>query len=136
MGGYLHPQPGSRLVQCGMGMLPKDTSVAGGLPPNPSIIYNGYLANGKPVSIDPEVAQWLKNDGINKIIVGHQPNGDTPFTIDDLEIQVRERYRQTACPTIPTTPTLLTNQLLSLIIDRRSVQTSPILSLYNGHKKI
>ena len=73
-----------------MGMLPKETGQSGGLPPNPSIIYNGYLANGKPVNIDPEVAQWLKRDGINKIVVGHQPNGDTPFTIDELEIQVKQ----------------------------------------------
>jgi hypothetical protein len=71
-----------------MGMLPKD-SESGPLPPNPSIIYNGYLNNGKPVSIDTEVATWLKRDGINKIIVGHQPNGDTPFTIDEMEIQVK-----------------------------------------------
>lgn len=90
VGGYRHPQPGSRLIQCGMGMLPKDKEAEGkALPPNPSIIYNGYLANGKPVSIDPDVAQWLKRDGINKIVVGHQPNGDTPFTIDELDIQVR-----------------------------------------------
>jgi len=88
IGGYRHPQPGSRLIQCGMEMLPKEKDAAGdALPPNPSIIYNGYLANGKPVNIDPDVAQWLKRDGINKIIVGHQPNGDTPFTIDELDIQ-------------------------------------------------
>ena len=94
MGGYRHPQPGSRLIQCGMGMLPRDKEAketTGPLPSNPSIIYNGYLANGKPVHLDPDVATWLKRDGISKIVVGHQPNGDTPFTIDELEIQVFSR---------------------------------------------
>jgi hypothetical protein len=89
-GGYQHPQPGSRLIQCGMGMLPKEPDTPGGMSPNPSIIYNGYLSGGKPVNIDPEVAEWLARDGINKIIVGHQPNGDTPFTIDELGVQVND----------------------------------------------
>jgi hypothetical protein len=71
-----------------MGMLPKDeNNKANNMPSNPSIIYNGYLANGKPVHIDSEVAEWLARDGLTKIVVGHQPNGDTPFTIDEMGIQ-------------------------------------------------
>jgi hypothetical protein len=100
IGGYYSSQPGSRLIQCGMGMLPKASGVgkaANELPPNPSIIYNGYLSGGKPIHLDQEVVEWLARDGITKIVVGHQPNGDTPFTIDEYGVQVRYISAQAPC---------------------------------------
>lgn len=72
MGGYDHPQPGSRLVQFGMGSLPDKSR-------NPTVIYTSYLEGGKPVLLTTKVAQWLQRDGISRIIVGHQPNGDAPL---------------------------------------------------------
>ena len=39
-----------------------------------------------------EVAEYLKEACVNKIIVGHQPRGDAPLVIDlGTGIQVRER---------------------------------------------
>jgi hypothetical protein len=58
---------------------------------NPSVMYNSYLNNGKPVRIEEEVANWLKKDGITKLVVGHQPNGDAPFIMDHLGVQVFSR---------------------------------------------
>jgi hypothetical protein len=80
MGGYSSPQPGSRLVQCGMAMLPDKST-------NPSVIYASYLNNGKPVRINEQVAEWLNSAGLSKVIVGHQPNGDAPAIIDHLGVQ-------------------------------------------------
>lgn len=60
VGHYGHPQPGSRLVQCGMAILPDKSE-------NPSVIYNGYLNKGEPISIAENAALWLKCDGIVKV---------------------------------------------------------------------
>ena len=39
-----------------------------------------------------EVAEYLKEARVNKIIVGHQPRGDAPLVIDlGTGIQVREK---------------------------------------------
>ncbi len=69
---YKHSQPGSRLLLCGMGVLP-DKSV------NPSVIYNSYLVNGKYVPTSQRVCEWIAAAGIKNVIVGHQPNGDAPL---------------------------------------------------------
>ena len=92
VGGYDHPQPGSRLMQYAMGWMP-DKSV------NPSVIYaegltkatSGYNPNandatGVPNKAAPEpsleVARYLKEALVNKVIVGHQPRGDAPLILD------------------------------------------------------
>lgn len=80
-GHYGHCQPGSRLVQCGMAMLPDKSD-------NPSVIYNSYLRNGEPVELAGNVTKWLRSEGITKVIVGHQPNGDAPFVMDSNGVQV------------------------------------------------
>ncbi len=74
--GYGHRQPGSRLIQCGMGFMP-DKSI------NPSIIYNSYLDNGKPIFISERVCAWLEAGELKNVIVGHQPNGDAPLLINN-----------------------------------------------------
>ena len=105
VGGYDHPQPGSRLMQYAMGWMP-DKSV------NPSVIYaegltkatSGYNANAanhdssmgqatKPLP-EPslEVARYLKEGQVNKVIVGHQPRGDAPLILDlGTGVQVTDR---------------------------------------------
>ena len=92
IGGYDHPQPGSRLMQYAMGWMP-DKSV------NPSVIYaegltkatSGYNPNATDSSgalhkalPEPslEVARYLKEAQVNKVIVGHQPRGDAPLILD------------------------------------------------------
>ena len=92
IGGYDHPQPGSRLMQYAMGWMP-DKSV------NPSVIYaegltkatSGYNPNATDSSGAPhkalpepslEVARYLKEALVNKVIVGHQPRGDAPLILD------------------------------------------------------
>ena len=73
-GGYNHPQPGSGLIQYGMGMLANRAI-------NPSVIYSTYLNNGKAVKISNKVIDWLASSGIRRLIVGHQPNGDAPWIL-------------------------------------------------------
>ncbi len=87
VGGYEHAQPGSRLGQCGMGVLPGSPA-----PANPGVVYAAYLANGKPCRISERVANWLKSSGVNKVIVGHQPNGDAPFVLEDFGVQVSHPF--------------------------------------------
>eukprot|EP01034_Spumella_vulgaris_P029274 gene29274-36296_t len=58
-GGYSHPQPGSRLIQYGMGWL-RDRSV------NPSVIYSSYLNDGVPVRVSDGVSDWLRGAGVRK----------------------------------------------------------------------
>jgi len=70
LGGYTHPQPGSRLIQYAMGWLPDRTR-------NPTAIYASYLANGQPMNpLNPSlkgVPQWLNRSGIRRICVGECP---------------------------------------------------------------
>jgi hypothetical protein len=73
LGGYNHPQPGSRLIQSGMGSLP-DNSM------NPTVIYTSYMSKeGSPIPPDQRVVTWLQLASIHKLIVGHQPMGDAPI---------------------------------------------------------
>jgi hypothetical protein len=81
VGGYYHRQPGSRLVQYGMGGLPQRKR-------NKTVIYSSYLTSGKPFYPYASVASWLKNKGISRIIVGHQPNGDLPWTFNTNGLRV------------------------------------------------
>lgn len=74
-GGYNHPQPGSGLIQYGMGALADRI--------NPSVIYSTYLKNGVAMPLSPQVAQWLTKAGIRRLIVGHQPNGDAPWIMKE-----------------------------------------------------
>jgi hypothetical protein len=74
--GYGHRQPGSRLIQCGMGVMPDKST-------NPSVIYNSYLENGKPIHISERVCAWLAASHIANVIVGHQPNGDAPLMVNN-----------------------------------------------------
>ena len=94
LGGYCSPQPGSRLIQYGMGGL------KGGVR-NPTVIYDNFLANGAPDVPASDVIQYLSNSGndeaftlqytsstsafvlgVAKVFSGHQPLGDcsTIFT--------------------------------------------------------
>jgi hypothetical protein len=81
VGGYSHKQPGSRLVQYGMGGLPQRKR-------NKTVIYSSYLSSGKPFYPPVTVPSWLKKKGISRIIVGHQPNGDLPwiFNVNGLQV--------------------------------------------------
>eukprot|EP01035_Chromulina_nebulosa_P019518 gene19518-25415_t len=85
VGGYDHKQPGSRLLQYGMGYMP-DKSI------NPSVIYANYLSHGQPVPPNVAVIKAMKSRGINKIVVGHQPHGDAPVVIDEGGLQVTCSY--------------------------------------------
>jgi len=71
VGGYDHAQPGSRLIQTGLGTMP-DNSV------NPTVIYSSYVNLGKTLEPDDEVLRALNENGIKRVVVGHQPVGDVP----------------------------------------------------------
>ena len=79
-GGYNHDQPGSRLVQYGMGWLADKTR-------NPSVIYATYSAenNSHP---DAQVSEWLTSNGVRTLVVGHQPRGDAPLLLDNNGLQI------------------------------------------------
>jgi len=103
VGGYNFGQPGSGLIMYGMG------AFAGG-EQNPSVIYSNFLKDGKPFGVDAEVAEWLRSNGINRVISGHQPHGDAPLIIDQHGIQiitgdtsyaVNTKYRNAASPSAP-----------------------------------
>lgn len=74
-GGYGHDQPGSSLLQYGMGTMADGSR-------NPSVIYATYLRNGVSTPPADRVAAWLTSGGINRLVVGHQPNGDSPWIIN------------------------------------------------------
>lgn len=82
-GFYDHQQPGSRLVQYGMGGLPNRKR-------NNSVIYASYLSirDGKPHFPSEKVSQYLQANGINRLFVGHQPNGDAPWIMNSHDIQI------------------------------------------------
>lgn len=81
-GGYLHPQPGSSLLQYGMGWLPDKSQ-------NPSCIYATYGTDSKDANHPSiKVADWLKQSNIRTVFVGHQPRGDCPYILDNNNIQI------------------------------------------------
>jgi hypothetical protein len=83
VGTYDHPQPGSRVGYLGMAMIPGPEKTV-----NPSVIYATYMAGGMPVEITKGTSDKLKNSGITRVIVGHQPHGDAPTVIQAHDLQV------------------------------------------------
>jgi hypothetical protein len=73
--GYDHPQPGSRLIQCGMGSSGRNNEK------HPTVIYTSYLSRGNPICPSNCASDWLSSAGVTKLIVGHQPVGDTPLLL-------------------------------------------------------
>lgn len=86
-GGYCHNQPGSALLQYGMGWLVDKST-------NPSVIYASYASS--EINDDPVVAlleeetmtNWYKKSGINHLFVGHQPIGDCPLILNNNGVQI------------------------------------------------
>jgi hypothetical protein len=68
-GGYDHKQPGSRLIQYGMGGLPGPQRRR-----NRTVVYSSYIERStlKPLLTGRGVTEWLKKRKIKRIIVGHQ----------------------------------------------------------------
>jgi hypothetical protein len=76
-----------------------------------SVIYSSYLMNGTPCPCSAQVAQWLRGRSdrvqdsttagcgssssqdastpIRRLVVGHQPHGDAPLTMNVFGLQVR-----------------------------------------------
>mmetsp|Transcript_41669 Transcript_41669/g.64184 ORF Transcript_41669/g.64184 Transcript_41669/m.64184 type:complete len:306 (+) Transcript_41669:272-1189(+) len=53
-----------------------------------TVVYSNYLNNGNAADIPAETANYLKKNGIFRVIVGHQPHGDCPTVINNGEVQV------------------------------------------------
>lgn len=83
LGTYDHDQPGSRVCYMGMAMIPGPGKTA-----NPSVVYASYMAGGMPVEVTEATAKRLKDAGINRVVVGHQPHGDAPTVIQAHGIQI------------------------------------------------
>jgi len=82
VGGYLHPQPGSSLLQYGMGWMADKSQ-------NPSVIYATYGTDSRDSNHPtPKVASWLKESNIRSVFVGHQPRGDCPYILDNYDVQI------------------------------------------------
>ena len=73
-GGWDHPQPASRILTYGMGFDKEGKEI-------PTAVYANFLEKGAPKVMEPSVSEWLHNAGIQKLVVGHQPHGDSPLTI-------------------------------------------------------
>ena len=80
-GGYGHSEPGSRLLQYGMGVLPDGTG-------NPTICYDNFLNNGAPDPPSDGVVSFLNKSGIRLTVTGHQPHGDAPLVISMPTLQL------------------------------------------------
>jgi len=87
--GYMHPQPGSGLIQYGMGLMANGASTK-------SVIYTSYLMNGTACPCSEIVAHWLLHarsaDGegqqpVRRLVVGHQPHADAPLTLNVAGLQ-------------------------------------------------
>jgi hypothetical protein len=101
-GHYSCPQPGARLMQCGMLFFPSYSSIDienssfiflglnffADLRPCYTVMYSSFLQNGIPQPFQQPVVDWLASSGIKKLIVGHAPHGDCPFIMDYLGFQV------------------------------------------------
>lgn len=83
IGGDHHAQPASRLLTYGMGFHKDGSKVA-------TAVYANFLDDkGAPKKVSEDVSNWLAKGGIRKLIVGHQPHGDCPMTIQcDNEVTV------------------------------------------------
>lgn len=64
---------------------------------NPSVIYASYLQQihgkvpvTKQVPLSAKTADWLKQGGVNKVVVGHQPVGDVPLLMKEHGVQVSQ----------------------------------------------
>ena len=55
-------------------------SLPGGVK-NRTVVYSSYVDHetSKPIPPDPEFSSFLVDEGINKIVVGHKPQGDAPL---------------------------------------------------------
>jgi hypothetical protein len=80
-GGYRHSDPGSRLMQYGMGNLPDGST-------NPTICYDNFLVNGAPAAPSETVISFLNKSEVVRTITGHQPHGDVPVVISTPTLQV------------------------------------------------
>jgi len=77
-GGYGHSQPGSGLLQYGMGWTPQGEV-------NPTVVYRNWVKDsGEPHGPTKIAAQKLRAAGITQVVCGHKPVGDVPMVIQDL----------------------------------------------------
>lgn len=76
VGGYVHMQPGSALLQYIMRDMPDGTE-------QPSVVYNGWLhrASYQPLQPDEPTLAWLREGGVRCIVSGHLPYGDAPLVL-------------------------------------------------------
>lgn len=81
VGGYHHPEPGSRLMQYGMGNLPDGSC-------NPTLIYDNFLSEGAPHPPSEAVISFLNSSGVVRTVTGHQPHGDVPVVISLPSLEV------------------------------------------------
>uniref|UniRef100_A0A7S3YM82 Pirin N-terminal domain-containing protein n=1 Tax=Lotharella globosa TaxID=91324 RepID=A0A7S3YM82_9EUKA len=79
-GGYGSEAYGGRLMQYGMGRLPRPNRQTDGFKTR-SVVYNDFLEGGNPVFPSKAVTEALSSNGIHRIASGHKPHGDSPVFI-------------------------------------------------------
>merc|ERR1712137_562781 len=55
---------------------------------NRTVVYCSFLSDGNASEISKECADYLKENGINRVIVGHTPHGDCPTVIQTEGVQI------------------------------------------------
>lgn len=55
---------------------------------NRTVVYCTFLSDGNAAELSKECADYLKENGITRVIVGHTPHGDCPTVIQSQGIQV------------------------------------------------
>jgi len=81
VGGYEHDEPGSRLMQYAMGLLPDGNSSG-------TICYDNFLVNGSPEAPNEAVVKFLNKSGVIRTVTGHQPHGDVPLVVSTPTLQL------------------------------------------------
>jgi hypothetical protein len=132
VGNYAHPQPGSRLVQCGMGTLADNS-------PNPTVIYTNFMQSGLFSHLQPRVTSWLRPYHINKVIVGHQPAGDCVAilpNVDDMSgVRTYAISADTCYSSFVQYDMHIVNQLLTKEgVEELNLMEKMIVSVRKGHE--
>ena len=53
-----------------------------------SIVVESLLQAGTPIDISPDVENYLFNGGVQRVVSGHKPCGDSPFVVHGQRHQV------------------------------------------------
>jgi hypothetical protein len=51
-----------------------------------TVVYNGFMRGGNPQPISAAAVKYLNNNGIHRLLVGHQPHGNCPTVVRSSQL--------------------------------------------------